>query len=66
VHGVDQSDDIVLLDVDVANGRGEEIVFRWHSDNQNSSAKRAPGFRLCELEELVAGGGLGTQQIIRT
>jgi hypothetical protein len=32
VHGVDQSDDIMLLDIDVADGRGQEIVFRRHGE----------------------------------
>ena len=31
LHGVDQSDDVVLLDVDVLDGAVEEFFFRRHS-----------------------------------
>ena len=40
LHGVDEGDDIVLLNIDVADGRGEKIVFRRHSEDKNSKGKR--------------------------
>ena len=32
LHGVDEGHDVVLLDIDVANGRIQEVVFRRHSN----------------------------------
>jgi hypothetical protein len=41
-HRVDQSDDIVLLDIDVLNGLFKEFLFRWHIPFRISMILRGP------------------------
>jgi hypothetical protein len=37
LHGIDQRNDVVLLDIEVLDGVGEEFFFRWHGSYQDSN-----------------------------
>ncbi len=49
LHGVDESNDVVLLDIDVLNGVLEEFLFRRHNSYRISTFAVIPLCELCEF-----------------